>query len=91
MTAWVEKSPGQNAAVIDEDSGLGDSAVLVGLDRLDWIRLPEKLGGMQVRVLSREQTLCPFHKNHDCAHYHLDSGFSVAECDQFYWYRKVTP
>ena len=88
MTAWIDKRPGQNAAVIDADSGLG---VLVGLDSPDWIRLPEKLGGMQVRVLSREQTLCPFHKSHDCAHYHLDSGFSVAECDQFYWYRKVTP
>ena len=91
MTEWFNKHPGQTSAVLGEDSGLGDSAVLVGLDSPDWIRLPEKLGGMQVKVLTREQALCPFHKDHDCAHYHLESGFSVAECDQFYWYRKVTP
>lgn len=90
MTFWFSKQPGETVALgVEGEDPVQDAALLYGAECPDWIRLPPDLGGGQAKVVGFEQATCPAHHDHACRHYHLDNGVSVAECDQFYWYRRA--
>lgn len=83
---WLDRRPGETVAQVDAEHDGDGKALVVGTDRPDWVRLPENLGGARVRVRETTTARCPVH-DHGCLTHHLENGISVAECDQFYWYR----
>jgi hypothetical protein len=89
-TVWLDRHPGQTVARLDAERDGDGKMLLVGADRFDWVRCPPELGGERSRVRASVTSRCPAHRNHDCVHHHLENGISVAECDQFYWYRSTT-
>jgi hypothetical protein len=78
-TMWFNKQAGGDA--VNEEDGV---AVLHGVP--DYVRLPSELGGGQVNVTDAFMGPCPV-TGAQVRHLVLDCGISVAESDQFYWYK----
>lgn len=82
-TMRFNKEPG--SPVMQSAEG-EDPALLIMDDAPDDVRLPQNLGGHIERVKESFQGPCP-HCRRVVRHLVLESC-SVAECDQFYWYRR---
>jgi hypothetical protein len=54
----------------------------------DFVKLPQDLGGKQLRVLQAVVAPCIMHPEHQCRHLFMEDDFGVAECDSYYWYRR---
>ena len=86
-TLWFDRHPGDTVKQLDAEHEGDGKMLLIGTDSPDWVRLPAELGGERARVRASVRARCPAHRDHDCVHHHLENGVSVAECDQFYWYK----
>jgi hypothetical protein len=78
-TMWFDKQAG--GLPVNEEDGV---AVLHGVP--DYVRLPAELGGNQANVVSAHMGPCPV-TGANVRHLVLDCGVSVAESNQFYWYK----
>ena len=76
------KRPGENILPSTDDPTM----LLVMDGAPDDVRLPQELGGHIERVVSSFTNPCP-HCQAPVRHLRLETVY-VAECDQFYWYRR---
>jgi hypothetical protein len=86
MTMWFNRKPGDFVSPSTEEEGVS----LVGDEPPDWVRLPPKLGGTQLKVLSHHKAECPKCKTGTVRHLTLADSYGVAECKDcgFVWYRQ---
>jgi len=85
-TEWFDRRVGEEIAESQDTPGM----ILLGGGAPDWVRLPEELGGLKLRVRAAFRAACPkCEACPDCAHLALDDGYGVAECvaHGFLWYR----
>lgn len=88
-TEWFIKSPGSDFGPSRDVEGMG----LIGLDRPDWVNVPDHPGlpGGRRKVLDVVVGPCyrPGHK-HEAKHYILEGPVSCCECEidnLFQWYK----
>jgi len=79
------KEPGSTIMQSTED----EAALLIMDGPPDDVTLPPELGGHIEKVTDSFKGPCP-HCQYLVRHLVLEN-FGVAECDQFYWYRKREP
>ena len=67
---------------------VADDMILLGdVTPID-VTLPADLGGDIIPVKRAYIGKCPVHVDHDVNCLELVNGIHVAECDQFYWFRR---
>ncbi len=87
MTTWINKEPGQEVGIVQEDTVLE----LFSLNAPDWIRTPPDLGSRQLRCkeVLLEKCVVKDH-DHQARHYLMEEYVRCCECvvnQQFYWYK----
>jgi len=86
MTEWFNRQAGDVSSIGKDDPTM----VLIGDQTPDWVRLPQELGGAQLRVLDTARLECPMCEDGaPVLHLRCSDRYCVAECTKhgFVWYR----